>query len=94
MADLGIGEIALLALATASSAYSATQAGKKPNMPTEADVPKASTAQSAPTTDLSAQVQASNEASTSAGGTNLSKPEAQSTTAAPNPVGTKTLLGT
>lgn len=92
MADFGIGEIAMLALATASTAYSASQAGKTPDMPSAADVPKASTAQSAPTMDLSAQVKASNEASSSAGGTMLNKAPTE-VSPPPSTLGTKTLLG-
>ncbi len=73
MADAGIGEIALVALIAASTAYSGYEAAKKPTMPNEptaANLPTAATA--SPDVNVATQNQIAQQQAQSVAGTSMS----------------------
>jgi hypothetical protein len=89
---MGTGaEVALIALTAASTAYSASQAGAKPQKP--AELPKAA---QEPTIDLAVQNRMAQEQAQSAGGTILSKTQGEGAGNSPANPGNqprKSLLG-
>lgn len=68
MADLGVGEIAMLAIAAASAAYEVSQSGKTPNMPKPVD-PNTPKAPVSSETDINAQNKIAQQQAETAAGT-------------------------